>query len=250
MKIGIISFENRLGETKRERLSRVKSIIAQNPGADIYMLPELWNVGFFAFENYREAAEASEGETLSMLSGAAAETGAYIFTGSIVEKRSGRLYNTAFLLDRRGETAGWYSKTHLFGGEKELMTAGNGYKVCDTEFGRVGFSICYDLRFPEQYRAMTDMGAEIFLNCSAWPRQRGAHWEILNRARAIENQALCLSCCSRGSDNGALYAGVSLAAAADGRVLLKTDREFAAVETDVSEIKKCRADFPALLDKI
>ena len=250
MKAGIISLENHDNETKRERLSRVKNIITENAGADLYLLPELWNVGFFAFNNYADAAETIDGETISLLSDIAHANNAYIFTGSIAEKRNGKLYNTAVLLDRRGEIAGRYSKAHLFGSEKEYMTAGNEYSVCDTEFGKVGFSICYDLRFPEQYREMIDMGAEIFLNCSAWPKSRIEHWNVLNRARAIENQALWLSCCSRGNDNGTEYAGVSYAIAPDGRLLLEAKSEFKAVEIDISEIKKCRAEFPALADRI
>ena len=250
MRAGIISLENRDNEPKYERLARVKDIIRRNGDADLYLLPELWNVGFFAFENYADAAERLDGETISLLSDIAKEQSAYIFTGSIVEKRNGRLYNTAVLLDRNGEIAGKYSKRHLFGGEKDYMTAGEEYAVCDTEFGRIGFSICYDLRFPEQYRAMVDMGAEIFLNCSAWPKSRMEHWEILNRARAIENQALWLSCCSRGVDNGVEYAGVSYAIAPDGRILLKANSEFELVEIDLTQIKKYRASFPALADRI
>lgn len=250
MKAGIISLENRDSETKRDRLERVKDIITQNERSDLYLLPELWNVGFFAFENYADAAETLDGETISLLSDIARGQGAYIFTGSIVEKRNGRLYNTAVLLDRNGKIAGKYSKRHLFGGEKDYMTAGDEYAVCDTEFGKVGFSICYDLRFPEQYRAIVDMGAEIFLNCSAWPKSRIEHWNVLNRARAIENQVLSLSCCSRGIDSGTEYAGVSYAIAPDGRILLEAKSEFEAVEFDTAEIKKYRAEFPALADRI
>ncbi len=250
MKTGIISLENRDGEKKSERLERVRAIIANHPGADLYMLPELWNVGFFAFGDYDAAAETEDGETISALRTIAREQNAYIFTGSIAEKRNGRLYNTAFLLDRRGETAGKYSKTHLFGGEKNAVTPSKNYSVCDTEFGKIGFSICYDLRFPEQYRAMADMGAEIFLNCSAWPKSRIEHWRILNRARAIENQAVCLSCCSRGTDNGTEYAGISYAIAANGQILLETNREYSEIDIDLSETKKYRAEFPVLKDKI
>ena len=249
MKAGIISLENRDNEPKSERLLRVKNIIEQNSGADLYLLPELWNVGFFAFDNYANAAETLDGETISYLSDIARENNAYIFTGSIVEKRDGKLYNTAVLLDRHGKISGKYSKTHLFGGEKEYMTAGDEYAVCYTEFGKVGFSICYDLRFPEQYRKMIDMGAEIFLNCSAWPKTRAEHWEILNRARAVENQAVTISCCSRGVDNGVEYAGVSYAIAADGHILLQSKSEFEAVEIDLTEIKKYRAEFGALADR-
>ena len=249
MKAGIISLENRDNEPKHERLSRVKTIIEQNAGMDLYLLPELWNVGFFAFDNYDSAAETIDGETISFLSDIARKNNAYIFTGSIVEKRNGKLYNTAVLLDKSGEIAGKYSKTHLFGGEKDYITAGEKYAVCDTEFGKVGFSICYDLRFPEQYRAMIDMDAEIFLNCSAWPKSRMEHWEILNRSRAIENQAMWLSCCSRGVNNGVEYAGVSYAIAPDGRILSKADSEFEAVEIDLTEIKKYRNSFPALSDR-
>ena len=84
MNAGIISLENRDNEPKSERLARVKNIIEQNADADLYLLPELWNVGFFAFGSYDSAAETIDGETISQLSDLARKNNAYIFTGSIV----------------------------------------------------------------------------------------------------------------------------------------------------------------------
>lgn len=250
MKAAIISLENRDAESKAERIARVKRLIRQSGGADLYLLPELWNVGFFAYDAYAEAAEDFYGETMSQMADIAAEQNAYVFTGSFIERRGGKLYNTSALLSRNGEICGRYSKIHLFGREKEYLSRGADICVCDTEFGKTGLSICYDLRFPELYRAMADKGAELFLNCSAWPKSRFEHWRILNRARALENQAMWLSCCVSGTNNGTELCGVSYAAAPDGTVILETAAECETVKCDMATVTEYRREFPALKDRI
>jgi len=208
MRVASIQLEIPDGETKEARVARAAGLIEQQAGADLVLLPEIWNVGYFAFDGYEAGAEALDGPTVSRMADAARSAGTWLLAGSIVERDGGRLYNTAVLLDRTGKVAGTYRKMHLFGygsREPEILTRGERPGVVDTEFGRVGISTCYDLRFPELYRAMLDAGARMFLVPSAWPYPRVEAWEVLNRARALENQCWLISAnCTGGSGAGFL----------------------------------------------
>lgn len=247
MKACFISLINNDEQTKKDRIKNVKNMLKENKGCDMYLLPEMWNTGFFSADRYKENAESLDGETVTAMSEAAAELNAYVFGGSIIENRGGRLYNTAVLFDRRGNLCGSYSKIHLFGCEKGIITPGDKVCVLDTEFGRAGITVCYDLRFPEQYRKMLGGGAEIFLNCAAWPLSRIKHWELLTAARAVENQALSLSVCSSGVNKGVEYAGVSLAVSPLGEVI-KTQAECETVSVNENEAGERRAEFSAVSD--
>lgn len=163
---------------------------ATSAGADLVVLPEIWTPGYFAFDDY--AAAAGEADRLRHhLSGLASHHSIHLHGGSFVEERDGALYNTSVLFDPAGEVVGEYAKIHLFGygsREPEVLTPGTDPTVVDTELGTVGMVVCYDLRFPELFRHMTDRGAELVLVASAWPHPRVAAWETLLQARALENQ--------------------------------------------------------------
>lgn len=223
--------------------------------ADMILLPEIWGCGFFDFDNYMESAESLDGPTFQMLSRRAKELNAWILGGSIVESDGDRLYNTSLLIDRHGELVGTYRKMHLFGyqsREQEILTRGDETAVFDTEFGKIGLSTCYDLRFPEQYRAMIDKGSEIFLVVSAWPEARLEHWRLFNQMRAVENQSWLVSCNCAGTQKGSLYAGHSMAVSPTGEIVAEAGRDpcIQWSEIDVSAVKTARERFPALADRI
>jgi predicted amidohydrolase len=184
-------------ESDARRLARVERLLGRVQGADLVLLPELWRVGYSDFSSYSRKAETLEGKTVSFLREVARKLGVYLLGGSIVERRGERLYNTAVLLDREGKLIGSYRKTHLLSyrsHERALLTPGEGGEVVKTEFGRLGIAICYDLRFPELFRGMSEQGAEVFLIPAAWPSVRMAAWEGLCRARAVENQGYTVAC--------------------------------------------------------
>jgi predicted amidohydrolase len=141
LKVGIIQLAIDDKENKQERLSRVGSIIDGLGGVDLIVLPELWNVGFFAFDDYKSSSEDLKGETISFLSSKAAEIGSYIFTGSLIERRGDQYFNLCALLDRKGAVLDTYRKMHLFGygsAEGKILTSGDDITVVSTEFGKVG----------------------------------------------------------------------------------------------------------------
>jgi predicted amidohydrolase len=177
------------------------------------MLPELWNIGFLSYDRYVPDAEDENGPTLEMLRELAKEVNVYIHTGSFVEKDGNRYYNSSYLLSPQGEILANYRKLHLFGyqsREAQILSRGDKVVVADTPLGKLGMATCYDLRFPEMFRRMVDLGAEVFLVCSAWPYPRLEHWLMLNRVRALENQSFLVSANSVGSNQGGVFMGHSM----------------------------------------
>jgi len=240
---------------KDSNIQRAAALIDGVDGADLILLPEIWNVGYFAFDDYGAQSESLSGPTVSMLREKAAAKGCYLFGGSIVEADGGAYYNTSVLIDPRGDVAGTYRKIHLFGYQSEearLLTRGEAPTVVDTELGKLGLSTCYDLRFPELYRRMAVMGAEVFLVASAWPYPRLEAWLMFNRVRALENQIYLVSSNCTGSNRGKAFVGHStvadpwgtpLAAGGDGECIVRA-------ELDLGRIPEIRTTFSAFNDRV
>jgi predicted amidohydrolase len=149
-----------------------------------------------------------------------------VLVGSLPEKADGRIYNTAYVIDR-GEQVASYRKLHLFSslGEDRFLSAGDRSLVVPTSAGRLGVAICYDLRFPELFRKLALEGAEILCIPAEWPTPRREHWRTLLRARAIENQMFvaAANCC--GLQGKVDFAGTSMLISAWGEVLAEGRKE-------------------------
>ena len=206
-KVASIQFQIKDEESKEQRFARVSALIDKARGADLILLPEMWNIGFLSFDNYESWGEAVNGPTADFLAQRAKDVGAYILGGSIVEKNGGKMYNTALFFGPDGDMMATYRKIHLVtragAAEARLLTGGSSPTVVDCDFGKVGISICYDIRFPELFRTMAvDMGAEAFLHVASWPLQRTENWMDMMHVRANENQAWLVSCGMCGSNGG------------------------------------------------
>ncbi|HZD69423.1 MAG TPA: carbon-nitrogen family hydrolase [Actinomycetes bacterium] len=255
MRVVSVQLDIPAGETKAKRVERAARLVESLAGADLVVLPEIWNVGYFRFDRYAKEAEAVDGPTVSRLAAAAESIRAWVAAGSFVERDGDRLHNTSVMLDRAGGVAGTYRKIHLFGygsREPEVLTPGNRVSVVDTEFGRVGMATCYDLRFPELFRAMVDDGAQGFVVPSAWPYPRVEAWAVLNRARPIENQAWLVSSNCTGGSSAAGYCGRSMVVDPWGTALASGgDRPgLVTADLDPEETARARAEFPALRDRV
>jgi predicted amidohydrolase len=237
---------------------------AADRGADLVALPELFNVGYFAFDLYSRNAEPFEGETFTRLREAAAENGIAVLAGSIVEDLAatddvatpadGGLANTAALFDAEGELRLVYRKHHLFGyesAESELLVPGERLETATVGGVTVGVTTCYDLRFPELYRRLVDDGVELVLVPSAWPYPRVEHWTTLSRARAIENQAYVATINGSGAFEDATLLGRSSVYDPWGIRLASSgdDPALVTAEVDPATIADVRAEFPALRDR-
>ncbi len=240
---------------KAETIDRAAEKVRQAQGADLIVLPELWNIGFMSFDRYVPEAEDRNGPTLQALRESAKEVGAYVHTGSFVEKNDDRYYNSSYLLSPKGKILGNYRKIHLYGfqsRESQILSRGDKVEVVETPLGKLGLATCYDLRFPELFRSMVDRGAEAFLVCSAWPYPRLEHWLMLNRIRAIENQCFLVSADAVGPNQGSLLAGHSMMVSPWGVILTSgmDDEVTLYAELDLEEVKDARDRYPALADRV
>ncbi|WP_419880461.1 carbon-nitrogen family hydrolase [Peribacillus sp. B-H-3] len=255
MKITSVQVEIKDNESKEERIQRVSGILDGLEGQDLILLPEIWATGYFAFDSYRKEAETLDGPFVQHFSEKAKQLGAYIHAGSFVEKEGDKFYNTSVVFNREGELIGTSRKIHLFrygSAEGEILTRGEKPAVIDTEFGKIGLSTCYDLRFPELFRQQVDEGAKIFLVTSAWPHQRLQHWKLFNAARALENQCFLISSNCAGKTNNVLLGGhsqvvdpwgVVIASAGEFETVLKT-------EINLEQIDSIREVFPQLKHRV
>jgi predicted amidohydrolase len=199
--------------------------------------------------------------TLAALRAVARRLSIYVHVGSLAIKVSPeRAANRSFLIDRRGDVVARYDKIHMFdvdlaGGEsyRESNTyrAGELAVVADLPWGRLGLTICYDLRFPALYRALAEAGASFVAIPSAFTRQTGeAHWHVLIRARAIENACFVLAAAQGGKhENGRETFGHSLIVDPWGRILAEggTEPGLVFAEIDPAEAAAARAKIPSLL---
>ncbi len=245
-------------ESRQDRFARVENHLSEIYNGDnspaFITLPEIWGSGFFCFDRYKNECETLDGETFSKLAPWARKIGCYILAGSIVECDGADLYNTSIMIGPEGEMRGYYRKIHLFGhGSEEaaVMTAGSKLCVIKTEYGNWGLSTCYDLRFPEIFRRMLDMGADSFFVTACWPATRILHWEILNRARALENLAWVISCNCAGKLNDHELAGSSMVVDPWGEIAARAGdkEEILTLEIDPDLPMNTRKRFPALEDR-
>jgi predicted amidohydrolase len=238
-------------ESPEQRRQRVAGLVRPQTGADLVVLPELWPQGGFAYDRWEEQAERADGPTVQALSAAASELGAMVHMGSFVERdETGRLFNTSVLLGADGAVLTSYRKMHLFGfgeGEPKLMTPGTEVVVHDG----LGVATCYDLRFPELFRALVDRGAIALVMASAWPAKRVGHWRLLAQARAVENQMYVVACNTAGTHAGVPMGGHSMVVDPWGVVLAEAgeEEEVLAVDLDLASVASTRASFPVLADR-
>jgi predicted amidohydrolase len=245
-----------IGDDVAARRAEAVRLVESAAGAELIVLPELWPTGYFAFDDYRATAEALDGPTVTALAQAARNTGAHVVLGSFVEAGEDGLHNTTALLAPDGQVLASYRKMHVFGygsREVELITGGRQPVTVATDLGVLGLAICYDLRFPELFRAMVDQGAEIFVVPAAWPGARTEHWRVMARARAIENQAYVIACngAGVGTPGAAELAGHSAVIDPWGEIDAEAGPTPAILRAVVhrDRVAACRADFPALADR-
>lgn len=255
MKVASIQLEIKENEAKIARINRVESMIDKLKSQDLIVLPETWATGYFAFDRYVDESEEINGEFVQRFSSKAKEVQSYLFAGSFIERNNGKFYNTSVLFSPDGDLIGTYRKIHLFrygSQEGKILTRGNEITVVDTDFGKVGLSTCYDLRFPELYRAQVDFGAELLLVTSAWPHARLEHWKIFNTARALENQCFLISSNCVGNTHGVHLGGHSQVVDPWGIVMASGGDEETIVKTEIdpSQIAHIRETFPNLKHRV
>ncbi|NSC22798.1 carbon-nitrogen family hydrolase [Streptomyces albus subsp. chlorinus] len=260
MRASLLQIQVDPDESVESRRERVASLVRAQSGADLVVLPELWPVGAFAHDRFAAEAEEADpatGPTALAMSAAARDAGVWLHAGSVVEKtQEGALYNTSLVFSPSGELAATYRKIHRFGfdqGEAVLMSAGGTPVTVSHPRATLGLATCYDLRFPELFRALVDAGAGVLVVPAGWPAKRAGHWSLFARARAVENQCFVLACGTAGTHAGVAQAGRSAVIDPWGEVLAEADGADETVVTadlDLSQIATVRETFPVLKDRV
>ena len=213
-----------------DNFSRAASIVhsASQQGAELVVLPELF-ASLGRTSHMREVADPLDGPTLAWAQSAAQANNCALIAGSFIERDGDALFNTSVAVGADGSLLGRYRKIHLFdvdiegarSKESDTFSSGTDPVVVDINGLRVGLTICYDLRFPELFRAEADQSADIIVVPAAFTEATGRdHWELLLRARAVENQTMIIAAAQWGtSPDGIDRYGHSLIIDAWGRVL-------------------------------
>ena len=203
LNISAIQMCSKLGD-KKANFAKAAFLVKRDikQGADIIVLPEVWTVGWSP-KHFRESAEEiNDSETIKFLSDIAKEYNTWVVGGSFISKNNEHYYNTCPVLNRKGELVALYSKNHLFSyygcDEGKFVETGNNPVMVNIEGIKTGLTICYDIRFPEIYRAYRKAGADLFINCAAWGLNKPVPWECMTRCRALENQTYTVALTQSG----------------------------------------------------
>ncbi len=249
-------------DNKQLNLEKAGSMISDSADADFIILPEMFNCPYSNDKFIEYAEDEHESPTLNMMSKLAEDNDAYILAGSIPERKLDKIYNTSYLFDKKGQIIAKHRKTHLFDidvkgritfKESDVLTAGDEFTLAETEFGKIGIGICYDVRFVEFARIMAEKGAQILFYPGAFNITTGpAHWELLFRSRALDNQVFCVGVAPALNMNASYHSyGHSIVTNPWGEVVSQASEKEDLIihEIDLNEIKKVRQEIPILKNK-
>ena len=258
MKIAMLQMP--VGFDKEENIRKAAEAVAWAGAreADIAILPEMWNCPY-SNQYFPGYAEEGIGMTRAALADMARRNNLWLVGGSIPEKEDGKVYNTSFVYDPEGREVARHRKVHLFdidvkGGqrffESETFTAGNEVTLFDTEWGKMGLCICFDLRFPELSRLMTLMGAQAIIVPAAFNMTTGPrHWETMFRQRAVDDQVYTIGVAPARDEQG-VYVSYANSILCDpmGQVLVRADAQPCILygELDAKQVDSARRQLPLL----
>lgn len=267
----------RVGSAKLANISNAHSalVAASSAGNNILVLPECWNCPY-STSSFPEFAEilpevghscigSSTSPSAEMLCRVAKELGVWLVGGSVPEREQNKedtnqkdkIYNTCVVVNPDGIVVGKHRKAHLFDidipgritfKESDSLSPGNSTTIVDTPWGKLGVGICYDIRFPEFATLMRQRGAKILVYPGAFNMTTGpAHWELLQRARAVDNQCFVATCSPARDASGSYVAwGHSTIVSPWGDILATTDdsESIISAEIDISKADEMRQNIP------
>ncbi|NBJ83609.1 carbon-nitrogen hydrolase family protein [bacterium 1XD42-94] len=261
----IVQLQTHVHSDKMKNIEMLPPLLSQASAqkADFVCLPEMFACPYET-ANFPKYAEKDQGATWTALSALAKEFHIYLSAGSLPELADdGSVYNTAYVFDREGHPIAKHRKVHLFdinvrGGqqfkESDTLSAGSSCTVFDTEFGKIGLCICYDFRFPELARRMVLEGAQIILVPAAFNMTTGpAHWEVLFRSRAIDNQVFTFGTAPARDMNASYHSwGHSIAVSPWGTILNQMEEQAGLQTTTIclDEVSRVREQLPLLAHRM
>jgi omega-amidase len=223
---------------------------AAKRNVDLLVLPEMFALGFTM--NGARFAEEEDGPTATFLARCARAGGMHLIGGCVM-KGEKKPRNAALLFSPEGELLARYDKIHPFTMSDEQKHYGAGWKpVVVPALGfRIQLTVCYDMRFPELYRAGIEDGADLIAVIANWPVAREGHWRVLARARAVDNLSYVVACNRTGAGGGLSYPGASMIVAPTGEVLAggRSEETLYTADIEADVVADARRDFPFLRDR-
>lgn len=256
-KIAVVQLRTELiQEETMKKAERMVYEAAQN-GADFVCLPEMWNCPYTRHYFKLYAGLGHESVVAEMIRWAR-ENNIYLVGGSISETEDGKIYNTCFVFDREGKVIAKHRKVHLFDvdlpnlrfKESDIFSRGNEITLFDTEYGKMGAAVCFDIRFPELFRSMTMRGAKmIFVPAQFGTNTGSKHWELMLRARAMDNEIFVAGAsCARYEGFKYECWGHSTVVDPMGMVISTCDEKEQIIyaDIDLTKVEDTRAQFPTV----
>lgn len=253
MKIAIIqmNIDFNSPQKNREKVLNMIDKACENK-LDVVLLPEMWNTTF-NFESFEERADKEGQPTLNILSQKAIAHDVNIIAGSIADKNEDNIYNRSYVINREGDVIYAYDKIHLVHHAKEdvYMKEGNNLEVFEIDGVKCGIIICYDLRFPELCRSLALKGAEVIFAPVQWFETRAYHYEVLSKARALENQVFFVTANRVGEEFKAVFCGKSMVIDPWAEIVGQLDNKEGILhcEIDLDLIKRVRSKVTCYQDR-
>lgn len=183
-------------------INKVREITKGKLDSDVLVLPEVWTCGWSCSNFINTAQDLSDSVVLNFLSTLAKSKNINIIGGSFILKKDNQYYNSCPIFNRNGKFLGLYNKMHLYSyygcEEGKYITKGENPLMINLDGVNFGLTICYDIRFPEIYRAYRKAGADVLINCAAWGSNKPIPWEMMTKSRAIENQTYMVAITQSG----------------------------------------------------
>lgn len=246
VKISLLQMSSIIGDVDAN-INKVKELTEKQlpSDCDVLILPEVWTIGW-ACSYFTNSAQALDcGSVFEFLSNLAKKYNINIIAGSVISAYNGKYYNTCPVFDRNGCLIAKYSKMHLYSyygcDEGKYVTAGDSPVMVNLDGVNYGLTICYDIRFPEIYRAYARAGADVLVNCAAWGSKKPIPWEMMTKSRAIENQCYMAALTQSGPiENGEYNLGHS-------RIIDFKGEEIESI-MEGEGIITCQLDFDSMYD--
>lgn len=256
LNIAIVQMDVMIGEPtanyKRAEQLLEQAVTAAKIKPDIIVLPEMWNTGY-ALERIQDLADVVGSRTKQFFATFCRKHEVAIVGGSVAQKVGGRIFNTIFVFNSRGELIADYSKIHLFRlmDEEKHLSSGEQLGRFQLDSVEAGMIICYDLRFPELTRSLAVGGAKLLFVPAQWPNPRLKHWRTLLQARAIENQMFVVACNRVGVSGESSFFGHSMVIDPWGEIVSEAgeDEVILRVTIDLTTVDRVRRGIPVFEDR-
>lgn len=253
--IALIQMDIQIGEpdVNFKRVSELlDQAVSNHPKPDLIMLPEMWNTGY-ALEQITDLADLQGQRTEALFSSFCKKHKVLVVAGSVAETSEKGVRNTTYVFDRTGQRIADYSKMHLFRlmDEEKYLIAGNQLVTAELDELKSGFTICYDIRFPEMLRSLALKGVEMLFVPAEWPNPRLEHWRTLLIARAIENQMFVIACNRVGESKGTSFFGHSMVVGPWGEIIFEADDKEGIYHTSINtdQVNEVRQRIPVFEDR-